>query len=67
MNLLHWVLICIAITPKQTLKKRMKIEVYGRPLGEGWMHLDQVALEMKRSGWVQEYFVKSICEGGAID
>ena len=35
MNLLHWVLICIAITPKQTLKKRMKIEAYGRPLGEG--------------------------------
>ena len=32
----------------------------------GWVDVDQVALEMK-SGWVQEYFVKSICEGGAID
>ena len=33
----------------------------------GWVDVDQVALEMKKSGWVQEYFVKSICEGGAID
>ena len=33
----------------------------------GLVDVYQVALEMKKIGWVQEYFVKSICEGGAID
>ena len=33
----------------------------------GWVDVDQVALEMKKSGWVQEHIVKSIWEGGAID
>ena len=27
----------------------------------------QVALEMKTSVWIHKYFMKSICEGGAID
>ena len=30
--------------------------------------LDQVVtLEMKKRGWIHKYFVKSICEGAAID
>ena len=34
----------------------------------GWMDLDQVVtLEMKKRGWIHKYFVKSICEGAAID
>ena len=31
------------------------------------MDLDQaVALETKKSGWIHECFVRSICEGGAM-
>ena len=30
------------------------------------LEMKKVALEMK-SRWVHKYFVKSVCEGGAID
>ena len=31
------------------------------------MDLDQVALQKRKSGWIHECFVKSVCEGGAIE
>ena len=31
------------------------------------LEMKKVAPEMKKSRWVHEYFVKSICEGAAID
>ena len=31
------------------------------------MDLDQVALQKRKSGWIHECFVKSVCEGGAFE
>ena len=57
-------------TPNQTLRERMEIEKATRSSwqeyrgGDGWIPSGGSRDEDQ---WIHKYFMKSVCEGGAID